>query len=262
MSTVSTDPPVAITWLGHSTVLVDVAGVRVLTDPVVTPAVAHLRRHRPVTPPAAVDAVVISHVHMDHLHPRSLRLVTRHETRVVVPAGAAGLLRRVPTARVEEVRAGDRVAVTGRSDDTTVAVKAVPAEHSDRRGPHTRRSAPALGYVLRSGRRRVYFAGDTGLFDAMADIGPVDVALLPIWGWGATLGPHHLDPVTAVDAMERVQADRVVPIHWGTYSPRRGRAGPPPWLDRPLAEFRRALEERGWGDRLVALRPGGSTTID
>jgi L-ascorbate metabolism protein UlaG (beta-lactamase superfamily) len=254
--------PVDITWLGHSTVLVGLAGVRVLTDPVVTPAVAHLRRHRPVEPPAAVDAVVISHVHMDHLHPRSIRLVTQRETRVVVPAGAAGLLRRVPATRVDEVRAGDRLEITGRDGSGAVDLDAVPAQHSDRRGPHTRRSAPAIGYVVGGGGRRIYFAGDTGLFDEMDRIGPVDVALIPIWGWGSTLGTHHLNPVTAVQAIERLQAEWVVPIHWGTYSPRRGRAGPPAWLDRPLTDFRQAMDERGWSDRLVALRPGEATTID
>jgi L-ascorbate metabolism protein UlaG (beta-lactamase superfamily) len=251
---------IGITWYGHSTVLVDVGGVRVLTDPLLTASVAHLRRRREIEPPPPVDAVVISHVHMDHLHPRSLRRVTRAETRVVVPAGAAGLLRGVKSTRVDEVHPGDRVEVVAAAG--AVELEAVPAQHSDSRGPHTRRTAPALGYVVNAGRRRVYFAGDTGPFDEMAELGPVDVALLPIWGWGSTLGQGHLDPTTAAEATERLQARRVIAIHWGTYSPRRVAPGPPAWLDRPLDDFRRALAARGLADRLVALEPGDATTID
>lgn len=253
-----------ITWLGHSTVLVEIAGVRLLTDPVLTSSVAHLRRHRPVARPAPVDAVAISHIHMDHLHPRSLRLVTASDTRVIVPAGAAGYLRGVSATRVDEVRAGDRLPLSGSSDTErppVVELEAVTAVHGDSRGPHTRRHATALGYVVHAGGRRIYFAGDTDLFEDMAAIGPVDVALLPIWGWGSTLGEHHLDPTTAVRATELLDATRVIPIHWGTYSPRRARPGPPGWLDRPVEHFRRALRQRGLEHRLDALTPGQSTVV-
>lgn len=258
----SEHPTIHVTWLGHSTVLVDVAGVRVLTDPVLTASVAHLRRHREVPTPAHVDVVAISHVHMDHLHPRSLRRVTGAATRLVVPAGAAPFLRRAGSGSVIEVRVGDVVELSRNDSAGRVALQAVTAEHSDRRGVHSRRRAPALGYVIRAGGRTLYFAGDTGPFDAMEAIGPVDVALLPIWGWGLSLGDHHLDPATAAEAAARLRAERVIPIHWGTYSPRRGRRGPPAWLDRPLGEFRAALAARDLGDRLIALRPGESTSVD
>jgi L-ascorbate metabolism protein UlaG (beta-lactamase superfamily) len=259
---VSRGPSIGVTWLGHSTALVDIGGVRVLTDPVLTSAVAHLRRHHVVPTPEHVDVVAISHVHMDHLHPRSLRRVTDATTHVIVPAGAAPFLRRVGSGRVTEVRVGDVVELSGGEASERVVLEAVTAEHSDRRGPHTRRTAAALGYVVRAGGRTVYFAGDTGPFDGMEAFGPVDVALLPIWGWGSSLGEHHLDPVTAAEATARLAAGRVIPIHWGTYSPRRGRRGAPPWLDRPLEEFRLALAERGLADRLVALRPGDAVRLD
>ena len=82
--------------------------------------------------------------------------------------------------------------------------------------------------------RRVYFAGDTDIFDGMADLAPVDVALLPIWGWGPTMGPGHMDPARAAQAAALLQARLAIPIHWGTYYPiHLGLQGPPGFSRRP-----------------------------
>jgi L-ascorbate metabolism protein UlaG (beta-lactamase superfamily) len=251
---VSKDRPGAITWLGHASVLVELAGVRLLTDPALTPRLAHLRRHHHVDLDAVgkPDAVLISHVHADHLHLPSLRLLG-HDVTLVVPNGAADFVRRQGFHNAREVGVGDTVEIRG------VSVTAVPAVHDARRGPHSRVSATPLGYVLR-GRYAVYFAGDTDLFPSMADI-RADVALLPIWGWGRTLGPGHLDPVTAVQAMELVRPSVVVPIHWGTFSPVSVR-GVPAWLTRPLRQFEAELARTGATDRLRALAPGDSLVLD
>jgi L-ascorbate metabolism protein UlaG (beta-lactamase superfamily) len=248
-----------LTWVGHATVLLDVAGLRILTDPALTRSLAHLRRRRPAPALAPVDVVAISHVHMDHFHRPSLRRVIGQHTHIVVPRGSTSLLPRGVTGTVAEVGEGELVQLAGAT--CPVAVEAVHAEHSDRRGPHSRVVARPLGYVVRCGGRSVYFAGDTDLFDGMSEIGPVDIALLPIWGWGPTLGERHLDPVTAAEATHRLDARHVVPIHWGTYSPVRARPGDPPWLDRPIDAFRAALAELDLGDRLIALLPGGSTPV-
>lgn len=252
--------PVSITWIGHATVLVEVAGRRILTDPAVTPSLAHLRRRRPLLQIDPVDVIAISHLHIDHLHRASLRRVVDARTRLIAPTGALSLLRDLEAASVDEVIAGDIVPLE--PDDGQVRIEAVHAEHSGRRGPHSKLVAPALGYVIRTPIHSVYFAGDTDLFDAMAGIGPLDIALLPIWGWGPTLGERHLDPDTAAEAVEVLGARRVIPIHWGTYSPRRVRPGSPPWLDNPLGAFRDALDARGLADRLVALLPGESTSLE
>jgi L-ascorbate metabolism protein UlaG (beta-lactamase superfamily) len=251
---VSKDRPGAITWIGHATALLDLGGVRLLTDPALTRRLAHLRRHHPVdlgtigTP----DAVLISHVHADHLHLPSLRLLG-HDVALIVPTGAGDFVRRKGFRDVREVGVGETVDISG------VSVTAVPAVHDARRGPHSRLEATPVGYVARS-RYAVYFAGDTDLFPAMADI-RADVALLPIWGWGRTLGPGHLDPVTAVRAMELVRPSLVVPIHWGTFSPVSVRAEPT-WLRRPLQRFEAELTRSGASDRLRALAPGGSLVLD
>jgi L-ascorbate metabolism protein UlaG (beta-lactamase superfamily) len=248
-----------VTWVGHATVLLEIAGLRILTDPALTRSVAHLRRRRPAPTLGQVDVVAVSHVHMDHFHRASLRRVIGEKTQVVVPRGSTSLLPRGVTGSVVEVVEGEHVVVPGA--ECAIDVEAVHANHSDRRGPHSRVVASPLGYVVRWDGGSVYFAGDTDLFDGMTGLGRLDVALLPIWGWGPTLGERHLDPVTAAEATQRLGARHVVPIHWGTYSPVRARPGDPPWLDRPIDAFRAALTERGLGDRLIALLPGESTPV-
>lgn len=268
---------VSITWLGHASVLVEVVdddgGVtRVLTDPALTLRLAHLRRRVPLVAPPPVEVVAVSHVHMDHLHLRSLRLVPGRG-RVVVPRGAGRLVADLPRRDVVEVVSGDSLAVDAPSQPPGVAaatsppaasavtVRAVPANHSNSRGPQSRIIAEPVGYVIEARGRRIYFAGDTDLFDEMRDLGSlgrIDVALLPIWGWGPTLGERHLDPARAATAVTWIDPVTVVPIHWGTYSPLRPRRGSPPWLERPIDAFRDELAQVGHSDRLHAVRPGGS----
>jgi L-ascorbate metabolism protein UlaG (beta-lactamase superfamily) len=250
---------VGVTWLGHDTVHVEHRGCSVLTDPALLPRLAHLRRRTPVPAPPRADVVLVTHLHMDHLHRPSLRLVAPGAT-LVVPAGGGTLVRGLGAREVVEVRVGDVVPVsstTGGSDGS-MAVRVVPANHLRGRGPHSRASADPVGYVVETGGRRIYIAGDTDLFEDMRTLGPLDVAMIPIWGWGPTLGERHLDPVTAATATEWLDPATVVPVHWGTYSPVRPRRGSPPWLDRPIAAFRESLQTHGLEDRLLAVSPSGS----
>jgi L-ascorbate metabolism protein UlaG (beta-lactamase superfamily) len=251
---VGTAANVAVRWLGHASVQVEMAGVRVLTDPALTTRLGHLRRHHVIDratldPP---DVIVISHVHLDHLHLPSLATFDR-DVLLLVPAGAARLLQRRGFHNVRETRAGDTY------DAGPLTIETVPAVHSSRRGPHSRVVADAVGYVLRTRDAAVYFPGDTDLFDEMGSWAPIDVALLPIWGWGSTLGEGHLNPTTAVRATELVRPDIVVPIHWGTYSPVGVRR--PRWLDAPADRFRAELAAADAGDVLRVLAPGGSLIL-
>ncbi|MFB7289450.1 MBL fold metallo-hydrolase [Actinacidiphila glaucinigra] len=212
---------VEITWWGHATVTVRDSGVRVLTDPLFAPRLAHLRRRRGAVPPpgaALADVAVVSHLHADHLHTGSLARLSRG-TRVLVPRGAPAAvprLRRLAADRrleLTEVSPGDEVKVDA------LTVRVVSAAHDGRRLPYGPRRSPALGYVL-VGEERTYFAGDTGLFDGMADeVGPCDAALLPVGGWGPFLGTGHLDAARAAQALERLAPRAAVPIHYGTYWP-------------------------------------------
>ena len=184
-----------LTWIGHSTVLLEMDGVRLLTDPVLRPRVIHLRR---VAPPAgevgSVDAILISHGHYDHLDSKSLARFDR-ATLVIAPRRVRGFRNLV------EVGVGDEVSVGSVNVTATAAA-------------HVRNS---IGFLL-TGSERIYFAGDTDLFDGMRELAPVDVALLPIAGWGPRLPPGHLDPARAAQALELLRPRVVVPIHWGTYT--------------------------------------------
>jgi L-ascorbate metabolism protein UlaG (beta-lactamase superfamily) len=222
------EAPGALAWVGHSTVLVELDGARVLTDPVLRRRVGHLRRAEAVEPAALapVDVILISHVHWDHLDLPSLEALGR-DTRVVVPRGARRLLDRHGFTHVTEVGEGERADVNG------LAVRATHAAHSARRGPlgaHT----PSLGYLL-GDDRRVYFAGDTDLFAGMAALAErLHVALLPIAGWGPRLPAGHLDPERAAAALRMLRPRIAVPIHWGTYRPICGR-GPAAGAEREFA---------------------------
>ncbi|MEV1055517.1 MBL fold metallo-hydrolase [Streptomyces sp. NPDC049887] len=209
---------VEVTWWGHASCTVEDSGVRVLTDPLFVGRLAHLRRRRGQLPPpeaAVADAVVVSHLHSDHLHLPSLARLAPG-TRLIVPRGAPRAvpgLRRLDGLRIVEVAPGDEVAVAG------VRVRAVPAAHDGRRLPMGPHRSPALGFVVH-GTARTYFAGDTGLFDGMAAaVGPVDLALLPVGGWGPFLGHGHLDPDRAARALAALAPRSAVPVHYGTYWP-------------------------------------------
>ncbi len=205
----------ALRFLGHSTVRLELGGRVVLTDPVLTARAGGLVRVVPVPPPgsyADVDLVLLSHLHGDHLHLPSLRLLGRR-TRIVVPRGAGRWLAGKGFERVEEIAPGETLT------DGDLTVTATEAVHSGHRwGPRLTHGpqSPAIGHLLESGDRKVYNAGDTDLFDGMREFGPVDVALLPVWGWGPNLGPGHLDPFRAAQAAGLLGARAAVPVHWGT----------------------------------------------
>ncbi|HMS62676.1 MAG TPA: MBL fold metallo-hydrolase, partial [Solirubrobacteraceae bacterium] len=176
---------------------------------------------------------------------------------IVVPRGAGALATSAGFTDVREVVEGDAVELGG------VRVRAVPAEHDDRRGPFGGPRADPIGYVV-EGPTRVYFAGDTDVFDGMADLpgaAPLDVALLPVWGWGPSLGAGHMDPRRAAEAAALLRPRVALPIHWGTLYPLAlHRVRPVPLTDPPhqFARFAASLAP-DVDVRIVA--PGGSLTL-
>ena len=185
-----------MTWLGHSTVFLEAGGQQILTDPVLRQWLGPVRRRRPPVNVdlGAVDAILISHLHHDHLDRPSLRLLPR-TAKLVVPRGAARAVRSEGFAHVVEVDADESFEVGG------VEIKAVHALHAGRRQPFGP-TAAALGYLIRA-ESTVYFAGDTDLYPEMLYIAPgMDLAILPVWGWGPTLRGGHMDPLRAAAALK------------------------------------------------------------
>ena len=226
----------AITWVGHSTVLLELDGVRLLTDPVLGHRMLHLRRVSGAPDMSAVrdvDAMLVSHLHYDHLDVKSLRAVGR-ASRVIIPVGAGGMLRSRGFAHVTELDVGEDTNVAG------VRVAATRAEHGGR--PLFRTRVRALGYLV-DGSLRVWFAGDTDLFDGMSNIASdLDLALLPVAGWGPRLPPGHLDPRRAAHALTLLRPRIAVPIHWGTYR-RIGLTADESVLREPAESFARHAAE-------------------
>jgi L-ascorbate metabolism protein UlaG (beta-lactamase superfamily) len=222
----------ALTWLGHSTVVIELDGTRLLTDPVLGRRVWHLRREAGIEPRALgrIDGILISHAHFDHLDHASLHRLDR-TVPVVVPQGVGRTLRRWGFERVSEVAADDELPLGA------LGLRAVPAEHDSGRWPLAAKT-PALGYVA-TGSTSVYFAGDSDLFPGMESIGPVDVALLPVSGWGSRLPAGHLDAAGAAAALRLLRPRLAIPIHWGTF---RALFAAPPGAG-PAAEFARAAAE-------------------
>jgi L-ascorbate metabolism protein UlaG (beta-lactamase superfamily) len=259
-----------ITWLGHSSVLLDVDGVRLLADPLLRERVGILRRTEPVPVsdalgPGGVEAVLLSHLHDDHCDLPSIRRLDAPV--VVAPPGAGRWLAARGVRGVAELNPGTSMAIG------PVLVHAVRAEHDGRRRPWGP-PAGAVGHVV-TGTASAWLAGDTALHDGMRSVSDIaghpgpDVAVLPVWGWGPRLGPGHMNPGQAAEAALLVRARHAVPVHWGTLFPVGMRGVMRRRLVDPGPEFAAAvavLGEHRDGDlavlpRVSVLPVGGSLDI-
>jgi L-ascorbate metabolism protein UlaG (beta-lactamase superfamily) len=247
---------ISITWIGHSTVLIELDGARLLTDPVLRDRVGHLQRLLPSPSPVAIgslDAVLLSHLHADHADLPSLRAVALRGPILAPPAACAWLADRAGAATVA-VGAGEQVALAN-----GVRVEATPALHDGRRLPFGA-AAEAVGFLIK-GSRTIYFAGDTDLYPSMTELrGRVDVALLPVWGWGPRVGPGHLDPERAAQATALIAPRIAVPIHWGTFtvrSPAKRPADPA----APARLFAELVARTAPGVEVRLMRPGDSLRL-
>jgi len=248
--------PDSATYVGHATVLVDLDGTRLLTDPVLRPRIGPLVRHGPLPPPhltAGIDAVLISHLHHDHADLASLRRLGR-EVPLLIPPGSRGFFARHGFGEVTELSPGES------RDVGQVTVRAVEADHDGgkRRGAD---EVQPIGFLV-EGSRSVYFAGDTDLFAGMEGLAPgLDLALLPVWGWGPTLGAGHLDPEGAARAAALLSPRLAVPIHWGTLYPFGLARLRPGRLKLPAEEF--AAHARRLAPQVATrvLSPGESVSL-
>jgi L-ascorbate metabolism protein UlaG (beta-lactamase superfamily) len=248
-----------ITFVGHSTVLIELGGVRVLTDPLLRRRLGPLRRRHdlPVQHHVDdVDVVLLSHLHHDHADLPSLRRVG-HVPVVTDPTN-------LPWLDKHQLQRSDASYDKWHPLGAGVEVLLVRADHEARPMPH--RPNGASGMLLRGGGVVVWFAGDTSLHPDMVRLpelagAPVDLALLPVGGWGPRLSPGHMGPVEAADAAARSGTRHVVPIHYGTLHPSGWPSSHLEWTTDPGHRFVEVLPE--WSDDATAHVPpvGGAVMI-
>jgi L-ascorbate metabolism protein UlaG (beta-lactamase superfamily) len=247
----------SLTYVGHGTVELRLGGVSVLTDPFLRNWLGPLHRQGP--PPARAlpgraDLVLISHLHRDHMDVRSLRRISP-DAPMVVPRGATKWPRKAGARDIRELDVGDTTSFGG------IEVTAVTAQHNGYRDDHRGEPIQPLGYVIEASGTRTYFAGDTDLYEGMAELGPLDLAVLPIWGWGPYVGAGHLNPASAAKALELIRPEVAVPIHWGTFYPVGLRRLRPQFLVDPPLEFARLAQERTPDVEVKVVQPGSSTDL-
>jgi len=222
------DSGLRATWLGHSTVLIEIDGLRVLTDPVWGPRASPLllagpKRFQPVPvalrqmPP--VDLVVVSHDHYDHLDYPTIRALAGSEVPFVTSLGVGAHLEAwgIRPERITELDWWESYDLPRGG----LRVTAAPSQHFSGRTLKTRNATLWSSFVVRSERHGVFFSGDTGLTTEYAAIrsrlGPFDLVMLEVGAWNAAWGDMHLGPDNALKAAALLQAGAFLPVHWGTF---------------------------------------------
>jgi len=218
-----------VTWLGHSTLLVEIDGFRILTDPIwgerASPStIAGPKRfHPPPLPLEAlpdVDAILVSHDHYDHLDMPTVRALASRRVTFYAPLGVGAHLESwgVPAERVVELDWWQEVSL----GEGRLRMVATPAQHFSGRGLTDRNSTSWTSWTLLGPKHRVFFSGDTGLTEEFAEVGrrfgPFDVAMFEVGAFHPSWGNIHLGPHQALKAHEMVQARVLLPIHWGTFN--------------------------------------------
>jgi len=252
-----------VTWLGHSTVLLEIDGHRVLTDPVFSPRASPLswigpKRWYPPPLPLervpAVDAVVISHDHYDHLDQPTIEAIKGWKAAFVVPLGVGAHLEYwgVPKEKIVELDWWEEAKVGG------LEIHCVPARHASGRTVLDKDATLWAGYAFVGTKHHAYFSGDTGLFPAMEEIGrklgPFDVAMIEVGQYNRAWPDWHIGPEQALVAHRLVQGKVFFPIHWGLFE-----LAAHGWTE-PMERALAAAEKSG--AVIVSARPGHSVETD
>lgn len=245
-------PAIKITYIGHATFLIELPGLKVITDPILSDRLFFFKRRSPpgLSPLALpeVDYILISHSHLDHLHKPTLRILSKNST-VVCPRYVRRLVTRWGFQTVIEAALWERISLS-----PAVYLTAVPARHSGWRWLYDFYRGYS-GYILEVYGKTIYFAGDTGFFSGFQEIGrrfQVDIALLPIASYSPKfpLGIYHMNPPQAIQAFHDLGARYMIPCHWDAF-----RLSLEPWGE-PLRWLRDLSEQKGLIDKVCILKPG------
>lgn len=255
-----------VTWIGHSTLLIQMEGMSILTDPIWSKRpspVSFLGPKRFVSPGIAlenlpaIDFVIISHNHYDHLDLRTLVTLARRnpEMRILVPLGNAKLLRRSGIEGVEEFDWGDSI----RFGESTIYC--LPAQHWSKRSIGDDRKALWSSWAVSGRDRKFFFSGDTGYFEGFSRIGeilgPFDLAAVAIGAYEPIemMQDSHMNPEEAVRAALDLNAAKALAIHFGTFDLSDEPFGEPPRRFLEAAEASRFGSEGAWVLRIGETRP-------
>ncbi len=257
----ATPPPsgLRVTWLGHSTTLVEIDGIRVLTDPVwgefsgPSKGIGPDRWYPPPLPMEAlpeIDVVVISHDHYDHLDTPTILMLAKRDVKFVAPLGVGAHLEHwnVPPDRIVEMDWWESTRIE------SVEITCTPARHASGRGLFDQNRTLWAGYVFRGPEHGVYFSGDTGLFPDMKTIGqrlgPFDLTMIEVGAYGRGWPDWHIGPEQAVRAHGWLRGEVFLPIHWGLFD-----LAAHGWTE-PIERV--AVAAKAAGVVIVSPRPGGS----
>ena len=214
------------TWLGHSTILINIDGYLVLTDPVFEEKVSlvgPVKFKRDVSidyqslPP--IDVVVISHDHYDHLNKKSIQMLSKSTQKFVVPLGVGKYLRKwgVSAEKIVQLDWWENY-----NHDQQLSITATPAQHFSGRGLTDRNKTLWASWVIHSNMHKVFFSGDSGYFNGFKSIGekfgPFDITFLECGAYDAMWYPVHMFPEETVQAHLDLKGNILHPIHWGTFN--------------------------------------------
>lgn len=261
-----------VTWLGHSTLLLEVDGYRLLLDPIWSNRVSPFsfagpaRFHDTPLPRSEltqmqIDAVLISHDHYDHLDEETIRWISDTGVRFLVPLGVGGHLARwgVPISQITELDWWEEVVLKasktgqGKGDLRLVST---PARHFSGRSLVDRDETLWTSWSILGQQHRVFFSGDTALFPGFREIGkrfgPFDLSMMEVGAYNQAWRDVHLGPEQAVKAHEMVRGKVLLPVHWGTFN-----LGLHAWTE-PIERTLIAAKDRG----VIALTPKPGESIE
>jgi L-ascorbate metabolism protein UlaG (beta-lactamase superfamily) len=243
--------------LGHATTLINFYGTTILTDPMLFNWLPFPRRmvEAPYAPKdlPQIDYLVISHAHMDHFHRKSLSKLSQKTATIVLPKNCQDLIEGMGFKNIVEIGWGE--ALNG-----DIAIRVTRPQHWGTRVPWEKMKRGYNAYIIEKKDKTIFFAGDTGYNPVFKELGKaykITLAILPIGAYNEppTFRKYHMTPEDAVKALTDLNAEHMIPIHWGTF--RLSLES----LDDPPTRLKASSKREGVEDKVHLLKNGQSFTV-